>query len=89
MGKLICEKEVTVAEPEYWYGQPSVKVELFTTVGGTARIFFESIDDFAVYQNVDDWNEGDNVEWAKEYLFDKIPDKVSLQWLYEHGYKPF
>ena len=84
MGKLICEKEVTVAEPEFWYGQPSVKVELFTTENGTARIFFESIDDFFVYQD-----EKANIEWAKEYLFDKIPNKVSLQWLYEHGYKPF
>lgn len=92
MGKLICEKRVTVAEPECWYNQPDVKVILFEIEKGVdigVRIFFESIDDFAVYQDVDDWEQKANIDWAKEYLYDKIPENVSLQWLYEHGYKPY
>ena len=89
--KIICEKRVTVAEPECWYNRPDVRVILGKVVGGRGgvRVFFESIDDFAVYQDVNEWGEEANIDWAKKYLYDKIPKKVSLQWLYEHGYKPF
>lgn len=32
--KIICEKRVTVAEPECWYNRPDVRVILGETVRG-------------------------------------------------------
>jgi hypothetical protein len=83
------QKNIGVTEPEYWYGQNDVAVSLFTLSDGAARIMFNSIDDFMVYQDVSDWSADANLEWAKEYLWDNLPEKVSLDWLYKHGYRPY
>lgn len=85
----VFEKSIRVAEPELWYGQKYITVSLFMLLDGTARILFRSIDDFMVYQDINDWDAEANQEWAKIYLWDNIPENVSLTWLYRHGYKPF
>lgn len=84
------EKTVKVSDPWKWYNRPSVNVKMWILPGGTTvRILFLSIDDFSVYQDFDEWNVDANWQWCKEWLFDKIPNTVSCEWLYEHGYRPF
>ena len=55
----------------------------------TVRISFLSVDDFIVYQDFNEWDVVANWRWCKEWLFDRIPDTVDCDWLYEHGYRPF
>lgn len=50
---------------------------------------FMSVDDTAVYRDFNEWGLEANWNWCKEWLFDKIPDTVSTEWMYEHGYAPF
>lgn len=90
MKTVIFEKSLKVKEPECWYGKCYITASLFLLSNmKTVRVMLKSIDDFAVYQDVDDWDARSNQEWAKKYLWDNLPDSVSLNWLYQHGYKPF
>ena len=91
-------KTVAVTDPDNWYGQDTVTVSLFITPpfrGRVAiRILIRSIDDFAVLYDIEKYeNNKDGIKWAynhlKEWLYDRMPDKISLDWLYEHGYLPF
>ena len=90
-------KIVKVSDPENWYNQNEVEVGLYVTPpyhgSVLVRVFVETIDDFAVsldYKVGETCTEG--IQWVynhyKTFIFDRIPDVVSLEWFYEHGFMP-
>ena len=90
-------KTVKVKDKECWYGQDEVKVSLYVTPpyegNVVVRIFIDTIDDFAVsYDYECEYKYTDQIKWAynhlKTWMYDKMPNKISLGWLYEHGYLP-
>lgn len=91
-------KLVYVTDKENWYGKDMVKVSLFVTPPYKekvlVRIFIETIDDFAVtYDYECEEKYADQIKWAynhiKTWMYDKMPKKINLGWLYEHGYLPY
>ena len=91
-------KTVKVTDPECWYGRDTVDVSLVVTpvVNGTVavRIVVSSIDDFMVaYERECYALHEDAVKWKydhlKRWMYDKIPEEINLDWLYEHGYLPY
>lgn len=91
-------KTVKVTDPECWYGKNTVDVHLFVTTPYmdevVVRIFVESIDDFAVVYDFEcECKYKDQIKWAynhlKTWMYDRMPDEISLAWLYEHGYLPW
>lgn len=91
-------KLVYVTDKENWYGKDMVKVSLFVTPPYKekviVRIFIETIDDFAVtYDYECEEKYTDQIKWAynhiKTWMYDKMPKKINLGWLYEHGYLPY
>lgn len=88
--ELLLEKKVKVSDTWRWYDRSSVRVKMWVLHDNlTVRISFMSIDDFIVYQDFQEWGVVENWRWCKEWLFDRIPDTVDCDWLYEHGYRPF
>ena len=90
-------KIVKVSDPENWYQQNEVEVGLYVTppYHGKVyvRIFVDTIDDFAVSLNceVGETNT-DEIKWIynhyETFIFDRMPEVVSLEWFYEHGFLP-
>lgn len=88
--ELLLEKKVKVSDTWRWYDRSSVRVKMWVLHdNSTVRISFLSVDDFIVYQDFNEWDVVANWRWCKEWLFDRIPDTVDCDWLYEHGYRPF
>ena len=88
--ELLLEKKVKVSDTWRWYDRSSVRVKMWVLHdNSTVRISFLSVDDFIVYQDFNEWDVVANWRWCKEWLFDRIPDIVDCDWLYEHGYRPF
>lgn len=83
------EKRVNVSDPWAWYNESSIQVRMYSPFDDVVRIIFESIDDVAVYRDFNEWDFDANWEFCKEWLYDKIPDIVNCEWMYEHGYCPF
>lgn len=90
-------KTVRVTDPWRWYGRETVNVSLRVTAPWqgkvTIRIAVNSIDDFAVYYmyECDEKYKAlikSMYEHLKEYMYDRMPDEISVEWLYEHGYLP-
>lgn len=90
-------KIVKVSDPENWYNQNEVEVSLYVTppYHGTVwvRVFVDTIDDFAVsldHEIGEDYTEA--IKWVynhyETFIFDRIPEVVSLEWFYEHGFMP-
>jgi hypothetical protein len=91
----IC-KTVKVSDPENWYNQKTVKVKLFICPeyeGKTdVRLFVESIDDFAMEYTRECYGQADidyTYKLMKEFMYDRLPKKISYGWLLEHGFFPF
>lgn len=95
MRKMI--KIVKVSDPECWYNQDTVEVGLYVTppYNGkvVVRVFVDTIDDFAVsldYEIGETYT--DAIKWVynhyKTFIFERIPETVSLDWFYEHGFMP-
>lgn len=88
-------KTVRVSDPENWYERDTVDVWLYVTSPYEnkvrVRVLIMTVDDFSVGY---DWEcDADNkgaIESAynhlKEYMYDRMPEEISLDWLYEHGY---
>ena len=84
--KIICE----MCHPKYWNGPDK----------DTVRILFKSYDDFMMYRDFKCYDfmmyrdfkcyslDG-NWKFCMEHYFNKLPDTVNVEWLYEHGYVPF
>ena len=88
-------KKVKVSDPNMWYQKNEVDVSLFVTppYKGTVyvKIRISSIDDFAVaytYECDEKYADCiiDTYNHLKEWMYDRMPEEVSLVWLYEHGY---
>ena len=94
---LKIEKTVKVSDAYRWYGRKEIDVVMWhpdywdntDEMKNAVRIMFGSIDDAAVYRDFNEWGLEANWNWCKEWLFDKIPDTLSTEWMYEHGYAPF
>ena len=94
---LKIEKTVKVSDAYRWYGRKEIDVRMWhpdywdnaEETKNCVRIMFMSVDDTAVYRDFNEWGLEANWNWCKEWLFDNIPDTVSTEWMYEHGYVPF
>lgn len=88
-------KTVKVSDPDMWYQQNEVDVSLYVSppYKGTVqvKILVSSIDDFAVAY-IQECNEKytDYIKslynHMKEWMYDRMPEEISVDWLYEHGY---
>lgn len=92
-------KVVKVSDPWCWYNKDTVEVilEVIPRITDKTKTIVQiavvSCDDFAVYRNVEVETKYSTViesfyNHFKEYLFDRMPKEISLEWLYEHGYIP-
>ena len=84
-------KILNVSDPENWYHSDEIICEMFHLFGceDTVRILFKSYDDFMMYRDFDYYGLDSNWEFCMEHYFNKLPDTVNVEWLYEHGYVPF
>lgn len=84
-------KLLNVSDPENWYRSDKIICEMFhlDDCEDAIRIIFKSYDDFMMYRDFDYYNLDSNWEFCMEYYFNKLPDTVDVDWLYEHGYVPF
>lgn len=92
MNKYVLSKTVRVSDPAIWYGQSEITVEMWHDDfldDGAVRIMFSSIDDLLIYRDFNEWELDANWRWCKTWLWNTIPEEVSCEWLYEHGYAPF
>lgn len=91
-------KIVKVSDPENWYRANEVEVSLYVTPPYhgkvLVRIFVDTIDDFAVSLDSEEIGETctDAIKWIynhyETFIFDRMPEVVSLEWFYEHGFLP-
>lgn len=88
-------KKVKVSDPEMWYGQKEVEVNLFVCPPFRdvvyVKLTVESIDDFMMEYYCDTYGESDTkttYNRMKKYMYDKIPRKINCRWLLEHGFFP-
>lgn len=90
-------KRVAVSDPENWYQQDSVTIHLYVSAPFRHKVQVKisvlSIDDFAAayYQEIDEKYQlsiKSMYDHMKHWIYDRIPDKISLDWLYEHGFVP-
>lgn len=89
---LYLEKTVNVSDPWNWYQENTIKVSMFSMAPeypNTIRIMFESIDDFMVYMDFEEWEQEANWKWCKQWLWDCIPNTIDCEWLFTHGYRNF
>lgn len=89
-------KTVRVSDPERWYGQNTVQVSLYVTPAYKGeyhvKILVDSIDDFMMEHIKPAYNDlqiADLYARAKQYMYDKMPDIINVEWLFEHGYDIF
>lgn len=88
-------KLLNVSDPESWYHSDKIICEMYHPKywGGpnedAVRILFKSYDDFMMYRDFDYYCLDSNWEFCMEHYFNKLPDTVNVDWLYEHGYVPF
>lgn len=90
-------KAVKVSDPENFYNQDTIEVGIYVTEPWRekviVRVFIYTIDDkaWAIEQEI-------NVKYKeqikfvynhyKKWIYDKMPEEISLVWLYEHGFLP-
>lgn len=69
--------QMSMFHPKIWdkWGEPD-----------TVRIYIDIGDDRAFYRDFKEWGLLSNWNWCKEHFFDRIPQVVSEEWLFEHGY---
>lgn len=88
-------RTVKVSDPENWYGESAVHVSFGITSWWNDRVRIRvsvlSIDDFGVYYDYvcDDKLEDEIVEmyaYIRDSVYGKIPDTISLRWLYDNGF---
>ena len=89
------KKRVKVSDPEMWYGRDEVDVSLFVTPPYEGmvyvKILISSIDDFAMsyaYDCEEKYTAHIKSIYShlKEWMYDRMPEEISVVWLYEHGY---
>ena len=91
-------RTIKVSDPEKWQGWPEIAVKMFHSIcwdscknikwKDIVRIYFYT-GDYVLYRDFDRWDLEKNWKWCKEWFWDRLPDKVNHEWLFEHGYAPF
>ena len=90
-----AHKLLNVSDPENWYCSDKIICEMVHpkhwnyTDRSTVRILFKSYDDFMMYRDFKCFSLDGNWKFCMEHCFNKLPDTVNFEWLYEHGYVPF
>ena len=83
-------KRIRVSDPEKWYGKGEIEVSMWHnksfTCKDSVRIMFQSIDDFAMYRDFDEADLDTNWSRCCE-IFYNLPEKISVQWLLDHGFE--
>ena len=84
-------KTVEVSDSYRWYNENKLEVRMYRLRANKSivRIMFFSIDDALVYRDFDEWDFEGNWKWCKEWLWDRMPEVVNMEWMYEHGYVKF
>lgn len=95
--RIRCIKTVRVSDPENFYQQNTVEVALYITPPYedrmVVRVLVITIDDkaFALETEVHSRYK-DEINFIydhyKKWIYDKMPEEISLEWLYEHGFLP-
>ena len=90
-------KTVKVSDPENFYRQDTVEVALYITPPwegrSVVRVLIITIDDkaFALETEVHSQYK-DQIKFIydhyKTWIYDKMPEEISLAWLFEHGFLP-
>lgn len=73
--KIICD----MYHPKHWNGKNK----------DTVRIVFRAFNNFRMYRDFDYYDLETNWKFCMKHYFNKLPDIISVEWLYEHGYIPF
>ena len=91
-------KTVKVSDPWCWKNEETVEVMLWVTPPvlnnkATVEVIVNPTSSRSVSRGIKVESNYDIAiqsyyEHFKKYLFDKIPEIISLDWLYEHGYLP-
>lgn len=83
----ILTKDVLVEDPWCWYDEDIIEARMYILGDGkTVRVSFFSIDDFGTYRDFGEWSADSNWKWMKRWCWDRIPDIVSCEWMYERGF---
>ena len=86
---------LNVSDPENWYRSDKIICAMYhpkcwiNSNKDPVRIIFKSYDDFMMYRDFNYYSLDSNWKFCMEHYFNKIPDTVDVDWLYEHGYVPF
>lgn len=90
-------KTVKVSDPENFYQQDTVEVALYITPpykgNAKVRVLIITIDDkaFALETDVSaQYRDYINsiYDHYKTWIYDRMPEEISLAWLFEHGFLP-
>lgn len=93
------KKTVRVGDPWRWYNRDTVDVFLWVhplvldRQNVEVSIVVSSIDDFSASRGIIcDKKYPQSIEafynHLKKYMFDAMPEEITVDWLYEHGYLP-
>lgn len=90
-------KTVKVSDPENFYQQDTIEVGIYITEPWqekvSVRVFIYTVDDraWALEQEIDAKYK-EQIKFVydhyKKWIYDKMPEEISLVWLYEHGFLP-
>lgn len=99
--KQELSKTVKVSDPWNWYDEDEIQIRLFCLLphdgwenASTIRVLADSADDFMMCIDIACQRDSEvcvkyTYDFAKKYIFDTIPDEVSVDWLLEHGFYYF
>ena len=88
-------KLLNVSDPNSWYYSDKIICEMYHPKHwngpdkDTVRILFKSYDDFMMYRDFNYYSLDGNWKFCMKHYFNKLPDTVDVDWLYENGYVPF
>lgn len=94
--KKEIKKTVCVSDPVNWYDKSTITIKLFVCPpwkGKTdVRCYAESCDDFAMYLDFDCYDQAciqPTYDYMKKYIYDRMPEIISQEYLAEHGFRVF
>ena len=99
--KRTLTKIVKVSDPWNWYDETAIQIKLLELFplpnwehAEGIRVLASSIDDFMLCIDIACQRDSEacvenTYNFAKKYIFDTIPDEVSVDWLLEHGFYYF
>lgn len=91
-------KQLSVSDAHNWDGGTSIlcdmtyvseKHKVHFSSPTIVRISFFTVSGTKMYRDFDYFDKETNWQYCLEHYFNKIPKRVSVSWLDEHGYIPF